>query len=239
VDRQQFGPVDLRRWAGAFHDPRQNVKRSVEMIGQCPFIPRRMPIHGLVIDIGTGGIEVLVDGGVELARRASPGTRIPAVPAAAGITTPAMVPEVSELPGSAPPAAGKAAAAPPAVPTSTPTGPQAARAPVNIPASTVPPKQADGVARPIPNDLLGSLQVLLQAYAEMKNRNEFRAEAEKIRARVAKGESLLEVLDWIELNVRRLSSERPDIIAALRIVREHVDRSPAGAHLQKLLNQIL
>jgi hypothetical protein len=73
----------------------------------------------------------------------------------------------------------------------------------------------------------------------MKSNKEYRAEAERIRARVAKGGNLLEVLDWIELNMRRLSTERPDIIAALRIVREHVGSSPAGAQLQKLLNQIL
>ncbi len=43
VDRQQLGPVDLRCWAGAFHDPRQNVKRSVEMIAQAHFIPKGIP----------------------------------------------------------------------------------------------------------------------------------------------------------------------------------------------------
>jgi carbonic anhydrase len=225
VSRQQLGPVDLRRWAGAFHDPRQNVKQSVELIARCPYIPRRVPIHGLLIDIQTGRVEVVVDGQRELSRRSLAGSEAQSTVSA---PTPVSVPAAV----TAHPAGAPAAAPPPVASTPVP-----APLPVNIPGS---PKPAPAAAeRPLPKDLLGSLKVLRQAYAEMKNSKEYRAEAELIHGRVARGENLLESLDWIERNLRRLSAERPDVIAALRIVREHAERSPAGVHIQKLLNQIL
>jgi hypothetical protein len=223
VSRQQLGPVDLRRWAGAFHDPRPNVKQSVESVARCPFIPRRIPIHGLLIDILTGKVEVVVDGQRELARRGAAGTETPsAAPASAPASAPVPAPAPAHPAGAA---------------TTAPVKPPPLPPPVNIPGS---PKPAPtGPERALPKDLLGSLRVLKQAYAEMKNNKEYRAEAEMIRGRVARGENLLESLDWIERNLRRLSAERPDVIVALKIVREHAERSPAGAHVQKLLHQIL
>ena len=90
----------------------------------------------------------------------------------------------------------------------------------------------------MPKDLLDSLRILRQAYVEMKGSKEHHEEAERIRAHVANGENLLEALDWMDRNMQRLAVERPDVIAALKIVRKHVEGLPAGGHIQKLLNQI-
>jgi carbonic anhydrase len=246
VQRQQLGPVDLRRWAGAFHDPRQNVKRSVEMIEQCPFIPKRLPVHGILIDIGTGRIEILVEGGKAVERRTAPGAK-KAAGASATVLTPPAVPDMPNAAGAVTAAHGKASApqaAPPPVPPVGPpsslrVSPPTAAAPAKIPIPAAAAKPATAPARPIPKDLLDSLRILRQAYAEMKTSKEHREEAERIRARVANGENLHEALDWIDRNARHYSAERPDVVAALQIVRKHVEGSSVGGHLQKLLNQIL
>jgi len=52
----------LREWLGAFHDPDGNVLRVVEMIKRNPLFPGDIPVHGLMFDPVSGGLEVLMDG---------------------------------------------------------------------------------------------------------------------------------------------------------------------------------
>lgn len=49
---------DLVQWVGAFSDVHVNVKETVQVIRNSPFLPR-IPVHGLVIDINTGALEVV------------------------------------------------------------------------------------------------------------------------------------------------------------------------------------
>ena len=44
----------LRQWLGSFHDPVRNVERVVGLLRDNPFIPRDVPVHGLMFDPGTG-----------------------------------------------------------------------------------------------------------------------------------------------------------------------------------------
>ncbi len=52
----------LTEWIGAIPDEEQNVIETVEKIKNHPLITDKVPIHGLIIDIVSGKLDVLVDG---------------------------------------------------------------------------------------------------------------------------------------------------------------------------------
>ncbi len=49
---------DLVNWLGAFNDVHVNVREVVNVIRNSPFLPK-IPVHGLVIDIETGKLEMV------------------------------------------------------------------------------------------------------------------------------------------------------------------------------------
>ena len=53
---------DLATWIGAIPGEEQNVLETVETIKNHPLISAEIPIHGLLMDITTGEVEVLIDG---------------------------------------------------------------------------------------------------------------------------------------------------------------------------------
>ena len=53
---------DLTKWIGAIPGEEQNVLDTVEAIKNHPLITSEVPIHGLMLDIVTGELEVLIDG---------------------------------------------------------------------------------------------------------------------------------------------------------------------------------
>ena len=69
VDPQELiekeGLVDINglvTWLGAFDDVHVNVKEVVNVIRSSPYLPK-IPVHGLVIDINTGKLELVNRGG--------------------------------------------------------------------------------------------------------------------------------------------------------------------------------
>jgi carbonic anhydrase len=48
----------LLRWLGAFNDVHVNVREVVNVIRRSPYLPK-IPVHGLVIDIITGKLEMV------------------------------------------------------------------------------------------------------------------------------------------------------------------------------------
>lgn len=55
--------VDLDRWLEKFDNVYDSVRRTVSVIKHHPFLfEARIPVHGLVIDPGTGKLELVVDG---------------------------------------------------------------------------------------------------------------------------------------------------------------------------------
>src|SRR2546429_7995696 len=50
--------ADPKSWFGAFDDVHVNVKEVVDIIRKSPFLPK-IPVHGLVIDIETGKLEMV------------------------------------------------------------------------------------------------------------------------------------------------------------------------------------
>ena len=62
IEREDLGDTHgLVDWVGAFSDVYHNVKEVVQVIRNSPYLPK-IPVHGLVINIQTGKLE-LVDRG--------------------------------------------------------------------------------------------------------------------------------------------------------------------------------
>ena len=55
----------LRTWLGAFSDPYEAVRQEVDTIKRLPFVPQQFVVHGLVYDLATGNIDVVVNGYTE------------------------------------------------------------------------------------------------------------------------------------------------------------------------------
>lgn len=63
IEKEKLGNVQgLMDWLGAFDDVHINVKEVVNVIRDSPYLPK-IPVHGLVIDINTGELEVVDRGG--------------------------------------------------------------------------------------------------------------------------------------------------------------------------------
>lgn len=52
----------LREWLHAFQNPHQAVRKEVDAINAYPFAPASLIVHGLVYDLTSGAIDVVVDG---------------------------------------------------------------------------------------------------------------------------------------------------------------------------------
>ncbi len=62
IQQEKLGDINgLISWLGAFEDVHVNVQEVVEVIRKSPYLPR-IPVHGLVIDINTGKLEVVSKG---------------------------------------------------------------------------------------------------------------------------------------------------------------------------------
>ncbi len=60
ISKEEIDKVDLKSWIGGFDNEKENVKDTVEKIRNHPLIPD-VPIHGLMMDIVTGELTVVVD----------------------------------------------------------------------------------------------------------------------------------------------------------------------------------
>jgi len=52
----------ILNWLDTFEDPREEVKRRVENFKDHPLVPPDVIAHGLLLDLATGKIEVVVNG---------------------------------------------------------------------------------------------------------------------------------------------------------------------------------
>ena len=55
-------PENLQEYFGLFASERQNVLKAVEHVRASPLIGPRVPVHGALIDLATGRLELLVNG---------------------------------------------------------------------------------------------------------------------------------------------------------------------------------
>jgi len=71
VDRSRL-PDNLSDFFGTFGSERQNVIKACDFVRQSPLTGPKIPVHGLLLDIQTGGLEWIVNGYEALAARATP-----------------------------------------------------------------------------------------------------------------------------------------------------------------------
>ena len=62
LDVINFAGMDLKEWLRGFGDVKTSVLKSVDLIRRHPLIPAGVPVHGLVIDPGTGKLDLVTDG---------------------------------------------------------------------------------------------------------------------------------------------------------------------------------
>ena len=59
IEQEGLGNIQgLTRWLGAFQDVHVNVPKVVNVIRNSPYLPK-VPVHGLVINIETGKLEMV------------------------------------------------------------------------------------------------------------------------------------------------------------------------------------
>ncbi|WP_040682587.1 beta-class carbonic anhydrase [Methanobrevibacter boviskoreani] len=62
ISKEEIDKVDIKEWIGAIDGEESNVIKTVDIIKNHPLITDEVPIHGLIIDIVSGELKVLVDG---------------------------------------------------------------------------------------------------------------------------------------------------------------------------------
>ncbi len=62
ISEEEINKVDLVEWIGAISGEESNVIETVEKIKNHPLITDEVPIHGLILDLTSGKLDVLVDG---------------------------------------------------------------------------------------------------------------------------------------------------------------------------------
>lgn len=61
LDIIDYTGIDLKDWLRGFGDVTTSVLKSVELVRHHPLMPK-VPVHGLVIDPGTGRLDLVTDG---------------------------------------------------------------------------------------------------------------------------------------------------------------------------------
>lgn len=62
LDTLTYSGVDFQKWLHGFDNVFESVEHSVDVIKNHPLMPKGVPVHGLVIDPGTGKLDLVVDG---------------------------------------------------------------------------------------------------------------------------------------------------------------------------------
>lgn len=62
IDTLNYSGIDINKWLKGFSSVEDNVRNSVNMIKNHPLMAKGIPVHGLVIDPGTGRLDLIVDG---------------------------------------------------------------------------------------------------------------------------------------------------------------------------------
>ena len=66
MDIINYSGMDLREWLRGFGDVTTSVLKSVELVRTHPLMPKGVPVHGLIVDPGTGRLDLVRDGNKHL-----------------------------------------------------------------------------------------------------------------------------------------------------------------------------
>lgn len=62
LDTLVHSGIQLDRWLIGFDSVKESVEKSVKIIKNHPLLPKSVPVHGLIMDPETGGLELVVEG---------------------------------------------------------------------------------------------------------------------------------------------------------------------------------
>ncbi|MDT2045114.1 carbonic anhydrase [Priestia aryabhattai] len=62
IDTIEKSGIDLKSWLKGFDSVEETVQHTTSTIRNHPLFAKHIPVHGLVIDPGTGKLDVIVDG---------------------------------------------------------------------------------------------------------------------------------------------------------------------------------
>lgn len=60
IKKEHIEELDLENWLGTYDDEKNNVIRLVEQIKESKIIPDDIDVHGLIIDVDSGALEILI-----------------------------------------------------------------------------------------------------------------------------------------------------------------------------------
>lgn len=62
INTLKYSGIDVKTWLHGFDCVEESIKESVDQIKNHPLMAKHVRVHGLIMDSGTGAIEVIVNG---------------------------------------------------------------------------------------------------------------------------------------------------------------------------------
>jgi hypothetical protein len=220
IPRSAFGDEDLRTWFGAFIDIKANVLQGVEYLRKSVFVPRDMKIHGLIIGIERGELEVVHDGD------------------ATPIDTAPSPPRHEETEIRAPVVAVEAAAAP-SITAAPPPAPKGVKGPVVIAEVT---KAAETKPRAAgqPDSMLAAAMILRDFISRERENAQFERTFAQIDALIKNEKDPIRIVTELENILNNYKSRYPELPGALEYLRRAVQsRGTTGFGFKELMRRMM
>jgi carbonic anhydrase len=218
IPRSAFGTEDLRGWFGAFHDIKANVLQTVESLRKSGVLPDRVKIHGIVLGIQDGKLEVVYDGDLnssEVVRTEAPPTSVAASPQSPPQPAPDLVVDKSAVP-------------PPPLPQ-----PNSAQKPVVIGV------EAGTKIRSAPiGNMFDAVAVFRDFFGQERKDKKFQQHAAGLRALVKRETNSAVILRALEKIIKEYEREYPDLPAALAFCRKALEGKTTGAKFIELMRRL-
>ncbi len=217
IPRSAFGDGDLRTWFGAFTDIKTNVLQSVDSLRSSGLIPREVKIHGLIIEIEKGAVEVILDGDAAQVHAAPPPVKHEEVPSPA-------------------PAAADTTASPASAPIPQPAGTaKSARGPVVI---VAPEKVPAAVRRP--DSMLDAAMVLRDFISRERQNARFERTLERIEALLKTERDPVRIVTELDRIADGYKSRYPELPGALEYLKKSMQgKGSTGFGFKELLKRVL
>lgn len=222
IPRSAFGDEDLRNWFGAFTDIKANVLQGVEYLRKSGFVPRDLKIHGLIIGIENGELEIVSDGDVAPVEAAPPPARH------------------EETEARKPSVAARAAAAEAAhpIPAPLPPTPKGAKGPVII-AGAEKSAEAKSTVRQ-PNSMLDAAMILRDFISRERQNASFERTVSQIDTLLKSERDPIRIVAELEKIVDNFRSRYPELPGALEYLKKAVQaRGASGFGFKELMKRML
>jgi carbonic anhydrase len=217
VPRSAFGNEDLRGWFGAFHDIKVNVLQTVESLRKSGVLPGRLKMHGIILGILDGKVEVVFDGDLnpgETVRAEPPPAAAAAGPQSSPQPAPGVVPD-------------KPSVAPPPLPQ-----------PVPAPKPVVIGGETGRNTRPAPIVTVFDAVALFRDFLGQERQDKkFQQHVADLRALLKRETDSAVILQALEKSIKEYEQEYPDLPAALAFCRKALEAKKTGVQFTELIRR--